>query len=98
VTKNELPVPPIARSAKDSKRSSSRLDRKRGLPAAWISDVSVIPKQLVGNTSVRHRAGMLLMRGTNNMGLKFDKTIEEIRKTLNAELSGPTADAKGSFV
>jgi hypothetical protein len=93
----ELPIPPQVAKA----RQAGELVR------AWIADNSLICSLDIGRFGddevtmwgiltadvVRHVADAIHQQN----GIPLEQAIEQIRKVLNAELTSPTADAKGSF-
>jgi hypothetical protein len=97
-TKHELPVPPGARSDKGSKEVVRAWIANGGLHCSLdvgiFGDTEAIGWGILLSDIVRHVANAR----NEQHGIEIEETIQEIRKTLNAELSAPSADANGSFV
>jgi hypothetical protein len=98
VKKNELPIPPGAGGAKDSKEVVRAWIADGGLHCSLdigcFGDTEMIGWGILLSDIVRHVANAI----NEQQGIDVETTIRGIQKTLNAELSEPTADAKGSFV
>ena len=94
---NELPIPPSARSDKNSQELIRAWAANGGLHCSlnvnsWGDQERTVWGILLTDVA-RHVANAL----RDAKGWDSNETIQEIRRVFNAELDSPTAEASGGF-